>query len=81
MNKYQNKIYDLLKKVRLNALTLVDSFGWSDSNLSSSLGVYDGNVYERLFQFAKNSPFNEKEVNDSFYKLLKPYTQRRLAKL
>jgi len=42
----------------------------------SSLGVFDGNVYENLFKFAQNSKFNDKEVHDAFHKYLKPYSQR-----
>jgi acyl-CoA oxidase len=44
--------------------------------LGSSLGAYDGRVYERLFEFARNSLFNEKEVHDVFHKYLKPYSLR-----
>lgn len=33
MTEHQNRFYELLKKVRLNAVCLVDAFGWSDSNL------------------------------------------------
>ena len=43
----------------------------------SSLGVYDGNVYTNLYEFARNSKLNEKEVHDSYNKYLKPYILRK----
>ncbi|CAF0957540.1 unnamed protein product [Brachionus calyciflorus] len=80
MTDLQTKFFELLKKVRVNALCLVDAFGWSDSNLASSLGVYDGNVYEKLFDYAKNSLFNKNDVHKVYDKLVKPYVETK-AKL
>lgn len=80
MNKYSEKLYNLLPKVRLNAVTFVDSFDYLDSNLCSSLGVYDGNVYERLYEFAQNSKFNDKDVHEVYYKYLEPYVQRHKSR-
>ena len=31
-------------------------------NLQSQLGRYDGNVYESLFEWAKQAPLNQTEV-------------------
>jgi hypothetical protein len=76
LNEMRERLLSLLPIVRLNAVALVDSFGMLDSNLCSTLGSYDGNVYERLFEFAQNSLFNEKEVHDVYDKYLKPYAQR-----
>jgi acyl-CoA oxidase len=56
-------------------VVLVDAFDWLDSNLCSSLGSYDGNVYEKLLDFARDSPFNKKEHTE-FEKYLKPFVQR-----
>jgi acyl-CoA oxidase len=77
MREFSNKLFDLLPKIRLNAVSLVDSFGYLDSNLCSALGAFDGNVYERLFDFAKNSQFNEKEVHDAYHKYMRPYIEKQ----
>uniref|UniRef100_H2Z2W8 Acyl-coenzyme A oxidase n=1 Tax=Ciona savignyi TaxID=51511 RepID=H2Z2W8_CIOSA len=53
---------ELLSCIRPNAVGLVDAFDFSDDLLQSCLGAYDGNVYERLFAWAKKSPLNKTEV-------------------
>ncbi|CAH1400305.1 unnamed protein product [Nezara viridula] len=68
----------LLEEIRPNAVSLVDSFDIDDEILSSPLGAWDGNVYERLFEEAKRSPLNAKPVNDSFHKYLKPFLNSNL---
>ncbi|KAH0630286.1 hypothetical protein JD844_013184 [Phrynosoma platyrhinos] len=45
---------DLLPVIRRDAVPLVDAFDFSDGNLNSALGSYDGRVYERLYEWAKN---------------------------
>ncbi|KAK9505625.1 hypothetical protein O3M35_009632 [Rhynocoris fuscipes] len=64
---------NLLEEIRPNAVTLVDGFDICDEILSSALGAYDGNVYERLFEEANRSPLNAVPVNKSFTKYLKPF--------
>lgn len=66
-----DRILDLLAKIRPNAVALVDSFDFTDRLLGSILGRYDGNVYEHLYKWAAQSPLNAKEVHDS-YRYLKP---------
>ena len=53
---------DLLAEVRPNAVGFVDAFDFSDHLLSSVLGRYDGNVYENLYKWAKESPLNKTQV-------------------
>ncbi|CAF0808334.1 unnamed protein product [Brachionus calyciflorus] len=77
MKNFSERLYLLLKKVRQNAVVLVDSFNYLDSNLCSALGAHDGNVYEKLFDFARNSKFNQKEVHDGYTNILKPYFHRK----
>lgn len=43
-------------------MLIVDAFMFSDRQLRSVLGRYDGNVYENLLKWAKESPMNKKEV-------------------
>lgn len=69
---------ELLAFIRPNAVGLVDSFDIRDEILSSALGVYDGNVYEKLFEEALKSPLNSEPVNKSFKLYLKPFLKSQL---
>ncbi|KAE8576959.1 hypothetical protein XENTR_v10004383 [Xenopus tropicalis] len=68
----QQRVKDLLAVIRPNAVALVDAFDYSDTQLGSVLGRYDGNVYENMFEWAKKSPLNKTQVHESFHKYLKP---------
>ncbi|XP_006756428.1 PREDICTED: peroxisomal acyl-coenzyme A oxidase 1 isoform X1 [Myotis davidii] len=72
ITQVHQRIKELLTVIRPDAVTLVDAFDFQDVSLGSVLGRYDGNVYENLFEWAKNSPLNKDEVHESFYKHLKP---------
>lgn len=69
---------DSLRRIRPNAVGLVDSFDIQDEILDSALGAYDGNVYERLLEEANKSPLNEKPVNRSFDLYLKPFMKSNI---
>lgn len=69
---------ELLALIRPNAVGIVDSFDIPDEVLSSTLGSYDGNVYERLFEEAQKSPLNAEPVNKSFQNYLKPFLKSNL---
>ncbi|KAJ8926828.1 hypothetical protein NQ314_020678 [Rhamnusium bicolor] len=69
---------ELLAEIRPNAIGIVDSFDIRDEVLSSALGAYDGNVYERLFAEAQKSPLNAEPVNKSFHLYLKPFIKSNL---
>lgn len=56
----------------------MDSFDVRDEILGSALGVYDGNVYERLLEDAKKSPLNQSPVDESFEMYLKPFLKSNL---
>ncbi|KAE9030182.1 Peroxisomal acyl-coenzyme A oxidase 1 [Phytophthora fragariae] len=51
-------IEELLALIRPHAVTLVDGFNFSDHALNSTLGRYDGNVYEALYESAQHDPLN-----------------------
>jgi len=66
-------VFYLLGKIRRNAVPLVDAFGFTDNDLKSAIGRYDGNVYEALFDYAKKSPLNDKNYIREFWEeYLKP---------
>ncbi|XP_072259321.1 peroxisomal acyl-coenzyme A oxidase 1 [Pyxicephalus adspersus] len=72
IEQVEQRVKDLLAVIRPNAVALVDAFDYSDTQLSSVLGRYDGNVYENMFEWAKKSPLNKTQVHESFHKYLKP---------
>ncbi|ETN81731.1 hypothetical protein RB195_007443 [Necator americanus] len=65
-------MYRLLKKLRPNAVSLVDSWDYSDRELRSVLGRKDGHVYENLYKWAQQSELNRTQVLPSFEKYLQP---------
>eukprot|EP00930_Biecheleria_cincta_P069133 TRINITY_DN56911_c0_g1_i1.p1 TRINITY_DN56911_c0_g1~~TRINITY_DN56911_c0_g1_i1.p1 ORF type:complete len:705 (+),score=138.41 TRINITY_DN56911_c0_g1_i1:161-2275(+) len=53
------RINRILEEIRPDAVALTDGFSVSDWNLKSTLGRYDGNVYEAIYEEAKLSPLNQ----------------------
>lgn len=51
-------VSNLLDRIRPHAVRLVDAWSFSDFTLNSSLGRYDGRVYEDLFAKAQANPVN-----------------------
>ncbi|XP_063700828.1 probable peroxisomal acyl-coenzyme A oxidase 1 [Culicoides brevitarsis] len=78
INNLQTTLENLLAKIRPNAVSIVDGFDIPDKVLGSALGVYDGNVYEKLFEEAQKSPMNQEPVNKSFHLYLKPFMKSNL---
>ncbi|XP_049873339.1 probable peroxisomal acyl-coenzyme A oxidase 1 [Pectinophora gossypiella] len=78
LENLQSWYEELLLKIRPNAVGLVDAFDIPDKILQSTLGAYDGRVYERLMEEALKSPLNQQPVNDSFHKYLKPFMRGKL---
>ncbi|XP_045482305.1 probable peroxisomal acyl-coenzyme A oxidase 1 [Harmonia axyridis] len=78
INVLQLWLEELLAAIRPNAVGIVDGFDISDEILSSALGAYDGNVYDRLFEEASKSPLNAEPVNKSFQQYLRPFLKSNL---
>lgn len=55
-------INDCMDEVRPDAVALSDALGFEDHNLKSTLGRYDGNVYEAIYEEARKSPLNGKNM-------------------
>ncbi|KAG8550272.1 hypothetical protein GDO81_026941 [Engystomops pustulosus] len=70
----------LLAKLRKDAVLLVDAFDYTDEQLLSALGSYDGNVYHNLLEWAHKNPENKK-VNPVFETYLKPFLHSHSSKL
>ncbi|KFU89148.1 Peroxisomal acyl-coenzyme A oxidase 2, partial [Chaetura pelagica] len=71
---------DLLPVIRKDAVPLVDAFDFSDKSLNSALGSYDGQVYQRLYEWAQKSPTNT-QMNPAYERYLKPLLHNTLSKL
>ncbi|XP_029899458.1 peroxisomal acyl-coenzyme A oxidase 2 isoform X2 [Aquila chrysaetos chrysaetos] len=71
---------DLLAVIRKDAVPLVDAFDFTDKTLNSALGSYDGQVYQRLYEWAQKSPTN-KQMSPAYERYLKPLLHKTLSKL
>lgn len=78
MQQLQQRLENLLTEIRPNAVGIVDGFDIPDKILSSALGAYDGNVYERLFLEAKKSPLNQDPIPKAFDLYMKPFMRSNL---
>ncbi len=52
------RIPELLAAIRPDAVPLVDAFGFLDTQLKSTIGREDGNVYEAIYAEAQRNPLN-----------------------
>ncbi|CAB9522491.1 Peroxisomal acyl-coenzyme A oxidase 1 [Seminavis robusta] len=55
-----------LDAIRPNAVALVDSWDYSDFNLKSALGRWDGDVYPALLDYARRDPLNAKSIGPGY---------------
>ncbi|KAM4023059.1 peroxisomal acyl-coenzyme A oxidase 2-like [Anomaloglossus baeobatrachus] len=69
----------LLAQLRKDAVLLVDAFDYTDEQLLSAIGTYDGNVYHNLLEWAQKNP--ENKANTIFETYLKPYIHGNPSKL
>ncbi|KAJ3568100.1 hypothetical protein NP233_g5937 [Leucocoprinus birnbaumii] len=58
------------------AIGLTDAFGFTDWELDSALGVYDGKVYEQLWKRAQDEPLNRTEIPVAYEQSIKPILER-----
>ncbi|XP_068158612.1 acyl-coenzyme A oxidase 1 [Drosophila tropicalis] len=78
LRQVEQRFEQLLSGLRPNAVALVDGFDFHDRVLGSTLGAYDGRVYERLMAEARRNPLNQESVNSSFYSHLQPMMRGKL---
>ncbi|KAL5337418.1 hypothetical protein BJX70DRAFT_399722 [Aspergillus crustosus] len=68
LDNLDDRLLDLLARIRPHAVTLVDSWFIPDYLLDSALGRYDGKVYEDLFNRAHRlNPLNELTFNPYYW--------------
>jgi len=71
-------INEMLSEIRPDCIALCDGFDYPDNILKSTIGKYDGNVYESLFDAAQNSVLNRQEVFKGYAEVLKPHLDLNL---
>jgi acyl-CoA oxidase len=66
-----NEFYrSLLNKFSKQAILLTDAFGFSDKNLGSALGRYDGRAYEGLWEAVQKNPINQEKWQQETYEVI-----------
>ncbi|XP_062137756.1 probable peroxisomal acyl-coenzyme A oxidase 1 [Drosophila sulfurigaster albostrigata] len=78
LQQVEQRYEQLLQQLRPNAVAVVDGFDFHDRVLGSTLGCYDGRVYERLMEHARGNPLNQESVNRSYHTHLRPLMQAKL---
>lgn len=69
-------IKQLCAELLPEAIGLTDAFGFTDWQLDSALGVFDGSVYEQLWARVQTEPLNATEVVDGYQEFIKPMLER-----
>ena len=70
----------LLVQIRPDAVSIVDSFDISDNVLNSTIGRYDGNVYEALVEAANKSEMNKVDPFEGYEDSLRPHLDLEFLK-
>jgi len=73
-------VSELLDALRPDAVALVDAFDIPDRVLCSTIGRYDGNVYEALYNAAQKSDLNQTDPFKGYEKVLKPRMDAKFLK-
>lgn len=68
----------LLARLRPDAVSLVESWDFSDHYLNSTIGSSDGRVYERLMEATRDEPLNSTPVRDRYETVLSPMLRGKL---
>ena len=76
----KSSINHLLTELRPDVIPLVDAFDYKDKYLKSTIGRFDGNVYEALFDSAQKSILNQTDPFDGYEQYLKPHLNKELLK-
>lgn len=74
-------VSDLLGELRPDAVSLVDAFDFPDNVLNSTIGRYDGNVYEALYEAATRSRLNRVQPFKGYEQYLRPHLDLEMLKL
>ncbi|RLN96438.1 hypothetical protein BBJ28_00016676 [Nothophytophthora sp. Chile5] len=72
------QVVRLLPIVRKNCVLLTDAWDFSDFELNSTIGRYDGDIYRALVRRAADEPLNKTQVPEGYELYLKPLIQSDL---
>ncbi|GAB9476034.1 Peroxisomal acyl-coenzyme a oxidase [Globisporangium polare] len=74
----RQQLVRLLPVVRKNAVLMTDAWDFTDFELNSTIGRYDGDIYRALVKRAADEPLNKTQVAESYEQYLKPLIQSTL---
>ncbi|KAG7387244.1 hypothetical protein PHYPSEUDO_014529 [Phytophthora pseudosyringae] len=74
----REQVVRLLPVVRKNCVLLTDAWDFSDFELNSTIGGYDGDIYRAIVKRVGDEPLNQTEVAAGYDKYVKPLIQASL---
>lgn len=80
MQMVKQIVPQLMDRIRPNVVALVDAFEFSDNTLGSTIGKFDGNVYEALYEVALKAPLNQQDPFDGYKEYLQPHLDLEFLK-
>ncbi|KAG7387239.1 hypothetical protein PHYPSEUDO_014524 [Phytophthora pseudosyringae] len=78
VERVREQVVRLLPVIRKNCVLLTDAWDFSDFELNSTIGRYDGDIYRALVKRAADEPLNKTQVPEGYEKYLKPLIQSDL---
>ncbi|KAG3110423.1 hypothetical protein PI124_g8949 [Phytophthora idaei] len=74
----RRQLVNLLPVIRKNCVLLTDAWDFTDFELNSTIGRFDGDVYRALVRRAADEPLNKTQVPECYEQFLKPLLQSTL---
>ncbi|KAE9027800.1 Peroxisomal acyl-coenzyme A oxidase 1 [Phytophthora rubi] len=74
----RRQLVSLLPVIRKNCVLLTDAWDFTDFELNSTIGRYDGDVYRAMVRRAADEPLNKTQVPECYEQFLKPLLQSTL---
>ncbi|KAG6614606.1 Acyl-coenzyme A oxidase [Phytophthora cinnamomi] len=74
----REQVVRILPIIRKNCVLLTDAWDFSDFELNSTIGRYDGDIYRALVKRAADEPLNKTQVPEGYEQYLKPLIQSDL---
>lgn len=72
------QLQKLLPPVRRNSVRLTDAWDFSDFELNSTIGRYDGDIYRALVAQTSHEPLNASEIPEGYEQYLRPLIRSAL---
>ncbi|EGZ19822.1 hypothetical protein PHYSODRAFT_312798 [Phytophthora sojae] len=72
VNLVLKQLMRLLPIIRRNCVLLTDAWDFTDFELNSTIGQYDGGIYRALVKRVEDEPLNQHEVTIGYEEYLKP---------